>query len=126
MKRAWAAVAMIAAAVILCILGLFTTNRNIASLTELIDKAESAISQGDSQQAAQYSAEIVELWNSHYRVLCTYISHEKLELIDQSIATLQTNLRFKEYNQFCTELDRASAQLAHLRDTEMPTLENIL
>lgn len=126
MKRAWAAVAMIALAVVLCILGLFSTNRNISSLTDLIEKANTAISQGDSEQAAQYSTEITELWDSHYRVLCTYIPHDKLELIDQSIATLETNLNYEEYSQFSTELARASAQLAHLKDTEMPTLENIL
>lgn len=126
MKRAWVAVSMLCLVIILCITGLIFTNRNISSIDDKIKEAYAAVSQEDFELAKQYSEEIDDLWQKHYRVFCTYIPHEKLELIDQSISTLQTNLAYEEYAQFSTELNRSSAQLNHLRDTEMPTLENIL
>lgn len=126
MKRAWAAVAMIAAVLILCMMGLNATNRMIGELSEEFEQAHSAVSQGNIDLAQQHSQSIVQLWDQNYRLLCTYIPHDKLEQIDQCIATLQSNLQYQEYAEFSAELNRAHAQLEHLRDTEMPSIENIL
>jgi len=126
LKRAWAAIVMVAVLLALCTIVPVFTRQNIASLTDKISEAKIQISQGNVEEANRLSQELAYMWDEHYQVFCTYISHEKLEAIDQSIATLQTNLEFEEYAEFTAELDRACSQLKHLQDTEMPVLENIL
>lgn len=126
MKRVWAAIAMVILLLVLCITGLIFTHENISSLTNKIEETKNLVSQGEIEQAKQSNQELTQMWDDHYRVFCTYISHDKLEAIDQSMATLSTKLEYQEYSEFTTELDRACAQLRHLQDTELPTLENIL
>lgn len=126
MKRAWAAIIMVAVLVVLCTAVPIFTHQHIASLTDKINETKTQVSQGNIEEVERLSQEISLMWNKHYQIFCTYISHEKLEAIDQSISTLQTNLEYEEYAEFTTELDRACSQLKHLQDTEMPVLENIL
>lgn len=126
MKRTWAAIIMVAVLLALCTIVPIFTHQNIASLTDKINEAKTQTSQGNIEEVKRLSQEISLMWNDHYQIFCTYISHEKLEAIDQSIATLQTNLEYEEYSEFTAELDRACSQLKHLQDTEMPVLENIL
>lgn len=126
MKRAWVGIAMIVLVVALSIWGLFSANHLLGGLERQLNDVQQTVQNGDYQQAKQQSQQITEDWEGSYRALCTFIPHDKLEQIDQSLATLNLNLEYEEYAQFSTEAARACTQLQHLRDTEFPTLENIL
>jgi hypothetical protein len=126
MKRVWVAMCMMAFVVALCLTELFVTEKLANEMDASILSARQAVQNQDYAQAEEYSIRISEQWKRYHNMLSLYITHDRLEQIDQSFSILSTNLEQGMYDEFLVELRRAYGQLEHLRDTEMPTLGNIL
>lgn len=126
MKRVWAAGAILTVVLGISILGLTFSNRIISDMRGEIEQVQQALGESQLDVAKEHNDELMRLWQEHYSLLCTYVPHNKLEQVDQSLSVLATNMEYEEFSQLATELSRAYSQLEHLKDTEFPKLENIL
>ena len=126
MKRVWAAGAILVVVLGLSIAGLFFSNHIISDMRGEIELVQQALEDDRLDEVKEHSEELLRLWREHYALLCTYIPHSKLEQVDQSLSVLAPQLQYEDFPQLASELGRAYSQLEHLKDTELPKLENIL
>ena len=126
MKRVWAAGAILVVVLGVSIAGLFFSNRIISDMRGEIEQVQQALEDDRLDEVKEHSEELLRLWRENYALLCTYIQHSKLEQVDQSLSVLAPQLQYEDIPQLASELSRAYSQLEHLKDTELPKLENIL
>lgn len=126
MKRIWAAVAILVVVSGLCWWGVHTTIELSDVLSNALQEARSAAEQGDFARAAGLSNQAEERWREFHKVLSTFIQHARLEAIDLSLASLSPLIEHGAVDEFTSECARAAAQIASLREAELPILENIL
>lgn len=126
MKRLWASAVILVVTLTLCWLGIITTLNHSTHLSEALEQAQAAVESGDIATAIQLSEQAESDWRDSHQIMCTYIPHTRLESLDMSLSTLAPLLRHGALDEFSAERARASAQIASLRETELPTLQNIL
>jgi len=126
MKRIWVSIIILILLISVCSLGAQAsqthTDHILSTITALKDTAES----GEEERAVSMSVALIDEWEESHRVLCMYMSHNRLEAIDDTIAALPSLLRGGERAQFTAECERAAAQIRQLTVTEQFSLENIL
>ena len=103
MKRVWAAVAVLAVLVALCILGLVTT---VTVADEMLRRTEQ--------------------WERKSRILCTFFSHLQLETADKEWDALRASLEAKEYGRGLEHCGQLTLFWNHLRKADFPYWENVL
>lgn len=132
MKRIWFAVASMAIIIAVCITELIWIENSTDSLKQNI---EEAIEEVDNQSENDESSknDLTELgknlhsnWDLLHKTFAIFIDHARLEDIDQSVAIIAECLQKKEDSDFYIESAKLKAQLEHLKDTELPTINNIL
>lgn len=126
MKRVWVALVMMCTVFALCITELIIANKMTDHLSETLEKAQNCVKEQQIEQALQYSDRVAEDWEHYHKILSMFLIHDRLEQIDQSLAVLDTNLKCEQYDDFLSEASRTTAQLEHIKDTELPTIQNIL
>ena len=70
--------------------------------------------------------DITNRWQEQQSLISTCINHDRLEEIGQTIISMKTFLEQGQIEDFLVESEIAKVQLNHLKDTELPTIENIL
>lgn len=126
MKRLWAAGAIFVILAVLCTVGITTTSRLTEEISGTLNEISSAISSGDIGRANSLSQTVIEDWQRCHKTMSTYIPHNKLEEIDQTLATLPPLIETGNEDQAQAECARAVAQVKHIMDTELPTIDNVL
>ena len=126
MRRLWAAAIILVILLALCTWGLSTTMSLSDELNHTLQEAYTAAEEGNLVRAQELSNEAQTHWKKFHRILSTYIQHTRLEEIDRSLATLSPLLQHGAVDAFSSECARTAAQIASLREAEMPILENIL
>ena len=126
MKRLWAAGAILVILIALCTVGITTTSRLTEEVSGALNEISAAISGGDIGRADSLSQTLVEDWHRCHKTMSTYIPHAKLEAIDQTLATLPPLLQTGNEDQAQAECARAIAQVRHIMDSELPTVDNVL
>lgn len=102
-----------------------TLKQNIDEILEVLENEDTANEQ-DKKDTAHLGEELHSNWDSLHTVLAVFIDHSRLEDIDQSIAVIAECLKKDEESDFYVESAKLKAQLEHLKDTELPTISNIL
>lgn len=126
MNRLWAAGIIAAALTILCWFGYRETSNIASEMQNSLLQVKSCVQSGDTETALELAQETISDWQLYYGTISTFIQHSRLEDIDQTLAVLPPLIAYGTNDQFEAECDRASAQIGRLRDTEFPSLENIL
>lgn len=134
MKRIWFALASMAIIFAACIVELIWIENSTATLTQSIDEIIQAVENENEDEANKLSdEEKAELgknlhsnWDSLHTILAAFVDHARLEDIDQSIAVISECLKKEEESDFYIESAKLKGQLEHLKDTELPTISNIL
>jgi hypothetical protein len=125
MKRIWASGVICVILVILCILGITTTKRVSADLTQTVTQAKEAALTGNIDEAYRLSRKAVTDWHDQHEVLCVYMPHARLEAIDQTLAALPELVKNGANDQFAGECDRGITQIDYLNEAEVPNIQNI-
>ncbi len=126
MKRVWVALVIFLSVLGLCTFGLITTNQLTGAMSERLNEIKSEVKNGNTSTAIALSESAIKEWHEYHMKMCTYMPHARLESIDQSLATLPPLIASSNgTDQFEAECERASAQIEHLKDTEMPSIANI-
>lgn len=126
MKRVWVAAAIFLVVLGLCTYGLITTNKLTGNMSVRLDELKSDVKNGKTAAALALSESTIKEWHGYHMEMCMYMPHARLEAIDQSLAALPPLITSPNgTDQFEAECERASAQIEHLKDTELPSLANI-
>lgn len=125
MNKVW-----IAAAVLVLVLGISITgmilNINTASdMTEFIKETRNYVEKDDFNTAAQTMETAVEELDNRMKWMLVFVSHGKLDEIEETILVAQSFLKNKEIPQFMAECERALSMLDHYREVEYPYFNNV-
>lgn len=126
MKRIWISFVILVLLICICTLGAKASETQTGQTLSAIEELKSAVKNGEEERALSLCDSLLKGWEKSHRILCTYMSHNRLEAIDDTISTLPALLAGGEVTQFNAECDRAAAQLRQLTVTERFSLENLL
>ena len=126
MKRIWVAIIAFALVISLCVVENILVNKTISELQENISLVQDYVKSKDIENANITTQKINDIWENKNKTIEMLIAHDQLEPIQISIAVLKANLETEEYNDFIAESNKISAHLESLKDTESPTVNNIL
>jgi len=126
MKRLWASAIILVVLLAVCIFGAIKTQQISADMTQTVNSAKEAANGGDMETALKLSEKAVKDWHECHKVLCTYMPHDKLEAIDQTLSGLPMLSYYGSNDQFAADCDRSITQIKYLNESEFPNIENIL
>lgn len=125
MKRVKIAVAIL----ILLPLLIFCVHLYLKQATEKMSdalvEAQTALLEGDKENAALQVAAFQKSWNSNKMVLGTFIRHAELDIINLSSVKLMPYLTNDENAEFFAEAESLKTQLKHLWESEKFNIDNI-
>ena len=126
MKRIWASILILILLVAVCIAGAQVSHTRTDPILSTIADIQETVREGDDARALSMSLMLIDMWEESHHVLCMYMSHSRLEAVDDTLAALPALIRGGETAQFSAECDRAAAQIRQLIVTEEISIENIL
>ena len=105
----------------------------IGSLFYIENTSETALSyqiENNDYENSKVNAENLEkFWNNQNETLATFVHHEMLEEIDESVRSINVILKSFDENEktnLKVECKKAQSMLENFKDSEMPTITNIL
>ena len=126
MKRTVAAFCIVLIVLLLCLAGIQTARQITTEAVASLEELKVLVSQEDFSAALELSRSIRESWVKKHRILCLYMSHDRLEKIDESMSAIIPLIQYKESGHILSECDRMIAQIQDLQESESPNWENIL
>ncbi len=126
MKRFVTAIVLFAITIAACVAETIFLENTVNSFSQDITNATREADKENLESAMQLTDNIVDKWQEEQAFISTFINHDRLEEIGQSIISMKTNLKKGQIEDFFVESEVAKLQLNHLRDTESPTIQNIL
>lgn len=126
MKRFITSMVLFVTTVSLCIAETIFLDKTVTSFSQDIDNAMSEASNENLETAMQLAEDISQNWLESQPFISTFINHDRLEEIGQSIISMKTNLLQGQTEDFFVESEVAKTQLNQLKDTEFPSIQNIL
>lgn len=126
MKRFITSIILLIITVSACIAENIFLSNTVASFIQNINSAMQEASNDNLDSAMQIANDITGRWQEQQPFISTFINHERLEEIAQSIVSMKTNLFKGQIEDFFVESEVLKTQLNDLKDTEFPSIENIL
>lgn len=126
MKRLLVTLSLFVVVLGTCIAETMFLDNTVSSFTEEIENTIQETTNENIEYALELSNNIEKKWQEKQAFISTFIDHNRLEQIDQSIISMITNLSNEQIEDFYVEGEVAKSQLNHLRDTELPLIQNIL
>ena len=126
MKRFIISIILFAVTVAACVAETFFLNNFVTSFTEEINYAIDETAAQNLESANHVAQDITNRWQEQQSFISTFINHDRLEEIAHTIISMKTFLEQGQIEDFLVESEVAKVQLNHLKDTELPTIENIL
>lgn len=107
---------------------MFYVNSTATKAGEYIDQIQTCISNQQYQLALSKTNELNKFWNTSYIILSIILHHERLEEIEESIAVIKSFLEHptEEDTDCWLEITRSITKIKNLKDTEKPSLSNIM
>ena len=125
MNRLWAAAGLLAVLTALCVWAGFSTSSITASLSQEMTQITEILTK-DKAAALTLSRQAEEKWQSRHAVLCTFMSHTRLEEIDRSLSALPAYIELGEEADVRAECSRIAEMVQQLSEAEMQYFQNIL
>lgn len=126
MKRLWVSAGILVILLITCTFGLIQTKKISKEMIQTLTSAKMATNEGDSDTALKLSQKAIEDWKHSHKILCTFMQHDKLESIDETLAGLPMLSYYRASDAFAADCDRGIAQIQSLNDSEIISIENVL
>ncbi len=126
MKRVVAALVLLTAVVVGCVVSLQAGNREFDYLIGLAQTAEERYRAGDTEGALVTAQTLAEEYPKRTRYFALFLTHQALVELEKSTASLPLILQYGEPHDFTTEARRCRIMLERLWDQELPTPENIV
>lgn len=125
MSRIWSAVVVFAVIIIVITTGFIFNTKSVDSVSEKVNSALAYSKSGDKENAKKNMESAVEEWNGKMNTMLLFMSHDKLDQIDESLNIADTYITSGDTAMFNAECKRTSILLQHFYDLEYPTVYNI-
>lgn len=126
MKRVIAALVLMTAVVVGCVISLYTSGREFAYLIDLTETAESCYRNGDLDGALAAAETLAAEYPERTKHFALFLPYQSLTDLEKSTASLPLILQHGEPLDFTVEARRCRLMLERLWDQEKPLWENIL
>lgn len=125
MRRVWAAVALFAVVIGLCVCGSVYTVFVAGTLLDQTMAIEQAVYEEDYAAAVEMAEQAERQWVFRSRIFCGYFSHAQLETADKELASLQVSLEAEQQTYALKHCRQLAVFCEHLRRMDLPLPENI-
>ena len=126
MRRIWAVWILLLILGGICTLGLWGTFRMTGQITASLEQVEDSLHRENLEEALQWSEKAQDDWPGSYRILCLFLSHDRLANIGKELDALTVYLEQGDAVQAAAQCAQVKYSLHLLRENEVPTPENIL
>ena len=109
-----------------CLIETIFLNNTVNNFTQDINYIIQNANNKNIDKALQLANDINIKWQEQQAFISTFINHDRLEDISQSMISLNASLSQQQIEDFFVECEVAKSQLNHLKDTEFPSIQNIL
>lgn len=124
--RIYSAAVIFIITIITIIFGFIINTTTSESVSDKIQSAERYAENNDAENANKQIKAALSEWESKMETMLIFISHGKLDQIEESLHTANTYLEFGELKSFTAECRKTEILLKHFNDLEYPTINNIL
>ncbi|MFI3324636.1 MAG: DUF4363 family protein [Clostridia bacterium] len=104
---------------------LATTKVTCDNVITSVDVIENYILESDNISALENAEELANNWETWYKILCTYISHDDLERTEISINAVVTYLTLGDYVSALILCEDIKTSANHIYTSENPGFWNI-
>lgn len=126
MKRFIIAIILFAITVSCCIAENIWLDNTVKYFVSDIDTIVTEVNRENSDKAKNLATDIVNRWQEQQIFLSTFINHDHLEEITQAMISMRTNLSQGQVEDFFVDSELSKSQFEHLRDNDLPSIQNIL
>lgn len=126
MKRVIFSIILLAIIIAGCMVEISFLDSTIISLTENIKNTETLINSDEMDKAIEKNNSTLKIWSNRKNLISTFIDHHHIQEIDETLAIMRALLENNQSEDFFSESSRVINQMEHLKDTEVPSIENIL
>ena len=126
MKRTIAAIVLMMIILSLCIAGTYMAKQITENNIHMVEEIKASVEQENFSGSLALSHSLQDRWQKSRKVLCLYMSHTRLESIEEAISSIIPLIQYKETGSALSTCDRIIVQLKGLQKSEIPLLENIL
>ena len=126
MKRQIISIVMLFIALGICIWELAFLNFTIDEFKNNIYNIQTFQSDKNTDEAINKANSVIDDWKNHKNFLSSFINHEPLDEIETSLETIKIALENDEQEDFLVECKKSLIWLDNIRDTESPSVGNIL
>ncbi len=126
MKRFIIAITLFIITVSCCIAENIWLDNTVKYFASDIDSIVSEVNGHNADKAKNLATDIVNRWQEQQIFLSTFINHDHLEEITQTMISMRTNLSQGQVEDFFVDSEVSKSQLEHLRDNDLPSIQNIL
>lgn len=95
-------------------------------LTSIINSVSNLAKDEDWGACNQRVDNLMEIWNRHEKILCSFTDHGDLDTIKTSMNELKESARYEDAQETVMYASVLLVLIDRLTENEMPTLENIL
>lgn len=95
-------------------------------LTSVINSVSNLAKDEDWGACNQRVDNLMEIWNRHEKILCSFTDHGDLDTIKTSMNELKESARYEDSQETVMYASVLLVLIDRLTENEMPTLENIL
>lgn len=128
MKKVIISIGIAFLSIIICVVSMIYVDSTAKNAEKYIDQIQTCISNQQYKLALSKTDEFERFWDNNHTMLSIILHHERLEEIEESIALIKSFLEHPaEENTDCwLEITRSMTKIKNLKDTEKPSLGNIM
>ncbi len=104
----------------------FCVSRSVESYLDSIEKVDKLVSSGDFTSASDKCAELEKNWGTTSREIDAVLIHDYVDRIGISISQMKAYAENKTADSYYAVSAEAKKALKSIKDSEYPSLENIL
>lgn len=125
MNRLFGAFVVLAVVFAIIMTGFQINTKTASSVSEKIYNSAEYQKQGNSELAKKEIKSALNEWESNIETMLLFMSHGKLDQIEESINIADTYINLGDENMFLAECRRALILLEHFESVEYPSVDNI-
>lgn len=126
MKRIWVAIALLIICVSFAATEYIIVDKNYQSFSEALEISKEYFSDKEYSKSHELLNTLLKKWEDSEGVLNIFLSHTKVDEIEESLSELASFANAKEKSHFYSTFEKTKRQLLCLKQSELPNLENIM
>ncbi len=126
MKRIWVALALMIICISFAVAEFMIVKNKTDYFLEEIKASDYYFSKKEYTTATKILKSAHKKWENSEKAINVFLSHEKVDEIEESLSELSKYAQYKEKTDFEATLEKTKRQLLCLKQSELPNLENIM